>query len=90
MFDSLSIVSSIREIKSGQLIVIKRKQDKRMILVKCHCVTNDNEVLLSIGKNDYFNFDMYMKGKSWVWRVWALPAEVEITSITNNLNEFPR
>ena len=90
MINALNTISSIREIKAGQLIVIKRKQDKRMILVKCQCITNDNEVLLSVGKNDYFNFDMYMKGESWVWRVWALPSEVEITSITNNLNEFPR
>lgn len=90
MFDHMDSVSSIRDIKKGQLLVITRKRDKRRILVKCAGITNDNEVLLSIGKNDYFNFDMFMNGDSWVWRVWALPSDIEITSITNNVKEFPR
>ena len=81
---------SIRDITKGQLLVITRKQDKRRVLVKCAGITNDNEVLLSIQKNDYFNFDMYKSGESWVWRVWALPVDVEITAVTNNSNEFPR
>jgi hypothetical protein len=83
-------VSSIKDIRKGQLLVITRKQDDRRILVKCAGITNDNEVLLSKAKNDYFNFDMHMDGNSWVWRVWALPTDVEITNITNNANEFPR
>lgn len=90
MFNHLDGVESIQEIKKDQLLVIQRKRDKRRILVKCAGKTNDNEVLLSKAKNDYFNFDMYKSGDSWVWRVWALPVDVEITAITNNLNEFPR
>lgn len=90
MFDHLDSVDSIRNIKKGQLLVITRKQDKRRILVKCAGITNENEVLLSKTKNDYFNFDMFMTGDSWVWRVWALPSDIEITSITNNIKEFPR
>jgi len=90
MFDHMDSVSSIRSIRKGQLLVITRKQDKRRILVKCAGITNENEVLLSIGKNDYFNFDMFLAGESWVWRVWAIPNDIEITAITNNVNEFPR
>lgn len=90
MFSDLSLVESINKIQEGQLLVITRKQCKTRILVKCAGVTNENEVLLSKKKNDYFNFDMYMSGKSWVWRVWALPSDIKITSITNNINEFPR
>jgi hypothetical protein len=90
MFDHMDSVGSIRNIKKGQLLVITRKLDKRRILVKCAGITNDNEVLLSKAKNDYFNFDMFLTGESWVWRVWALPSDIEITAITNNLKEFPR
>lgn len=90
MFNHLDSTESISQIKKDQIMVIQRKQDKRRILVKCAGITNDNEVLLSKAKNDYFNFDMYMTGESWVWRVWALPTDIEITAITNNVNEFPR
>jgi len=90
MFNHLDGVDSIKDIKKGQLLVITRKECKSRILVKCQGVTNDNEILLSLGKNDYFNFDMYTKGESWVWRVWALPDDIKITAITNNMIEFPR
>tara|TARA_S200002703_G_scaffold67586_2_gene58785 strand:- start:3849 stop:4019 length:171 start_codon:yes stop_codon:yes gene_type:complete len=53
-------------------------------------ITRENEVILSNKKNDYFNFDMFMSGDSWVWRVWALDSDIKITAITNNLSEFPR
>jgi len=89
MLDHLNVVDDINDIKPGQLLVIQRKQDNRRILVKAKKVLSD-EIVLSNLKNDYFNFDMYKSGKSWVWRVWALPVDVEITSITNNLIEFPR
>ena len=90
MLNHMDLILSIKNIKKGQLLVIQRKQDDRRILVRCADKTNDNEVLLSKAKNDYFNFDMYMTGDSWVWRVWALPSDIEITAITNNINEFPR
>lgn len=88
--DRLNTIGNFSEIKKGQLLVIQRKQDNRKILVKCVDKTNENEIILSKGKNDYFNFDMYMEGKSWVWSVWSLPIDVEITSVTNNMMEFPR
>lgn len=80
------------DLRVGQLIVIQRKQDKRKIICSIRELINNGtrEVLLSQGKNDYFNWDMYQDGTGWVWRVWALPEDVEITTITNNMNEFPR
>ena len=85
----LNTAENIREIKPGMLLVIERKRDNRRILVRCKSVINNEEILFSGSKNDYFIWDMYLKGKSWVWRVWTLP-DVDITNITNNKNEFPR
>lgn len=90
MFNHMDTVESISELEAGQLIVIQRRQDKKRILVQVREILHGEEVLLSKGKNDYFIFDMYKSGKSWVWRVWALPKDICITAITNNLNEFPR
>ena len=90
ILNHLNSCDSIRELSVGQLIVITRKQCKRRILCQVKGITNDNEVILSNGRNDYFNFDMFKDGKSWVWRVWALDKDIELTAITNNLKEFPR
>ena len=81
---------SISDLRVGQLIVITRKQCKSRILCRVKGITRENEVILSNKKNDYFNFDMFMSGDSWVWRVWALDSDIKITAITNNLSEFPR
>lgn len=86
----LNIVESIKDIKKGQLIIIQRKIDKKKIIVLVkEVIKSQGEVVIS-GKNDYFNFDMYLDGSGWVHRVWALPDDVQITCITNNINEFPR
>lgn len=84
-------IASFRQLSVGQLIVIERKADKRKIVCQIHALIDagGREVVLS-GKNDYFNWDMYEQGNSWVWRVWAMPKCVELTAITNNFNEFPR
>lgn len=79
--------------KAGDVIVIQRKADSpdRKILCKVLEVyrgSSGPEIILS-GKNDYFIWDMYINGESWVWRVWNL-GSIEITSITNTFNEFPR
>ena len=80
-------------IKDGDLLVIRRKEDKRDILVQCKEVLNrwsgEEEILLSRKNNDYFIWSMFQKGESWVWRVWNL-GDVKLTNITNNMNEFPR
>ena len=86
----LNTCNSISDLRVGQLIVITIKRCKSRILCQVKSIVNDNEVVLSNGRNDYFNFDMFKSGKSWVWRVWALDSDIKITAITNNLNEFPR
>jgi hypothetical protein len=84
----------VKDIKAGGFIVIQRKRDKRKILVKVAKVINEGkgeeEILLSKAHNDYFIWSMYMTGDSWVERVWAIDLSLELTSLTNNINEFPR
>ncbi len=91
--DSLNMCNDISKINDGDLIVIQRKSDKRNLLAQVKEVlyrgTGKEEVILSKGKNDYFVWSMYQDGAGWVRRVWHLP-NVELTAITNNINEFPR
>ena len=84
----LNTVDSFDEIKVGDVLVIRRKRCKRDIIVKCKA-KQDREIILSFAKNDYFNFDMYLDGSGWVWRVWNL-GPLMLTAITNNPTEFPR
>lgn len=86
----LNAIDDISELSEGQLIIIQRKRCKRKLLVQVKEILHGEEILLSRKRNDYFIWDMYRKGSSWVWRVWALPSDIEMTNITNNMNEFPR
>jgi hypothetical protein len=77
----------------GDLIVIQRKIDKpeERILCKVRELVygpNGKKIILST-KNDYFIWNMYRKGESWVWRVWNL-GPVKLTEITNTMTKFPR
>ena len=92
--DVLSACDDVSKIYNEDLLVIQRKYDDRKILVKVAKVLNKNrpgkeEILLGRSKNDYFIWNMYMDGTSWVKRVWRI-GQVELTNITNNMNEFPR
>jgi hypothetical protein len=93
MFSHLTTCDDVNSIKDGDLLVIQRKSDKRNIIVQCKKILNrrsgNEEVLISRGKNDYFIWSMYKNGESWVWRVWNLGG-VELTNITNTMNNFPR
>lgn len=91
MFDSLNICSEIPE--AGDVLIINRKVDdfeKRILckVVKVVQGSNSKEIIIS-SRNDYFIWDMYMNGQSWVHRVWNL-GRVDITTITNTFKEFPR
>ena len=94
MLDHFNICSEIPE--AGDVLVINRKVDviddfeKRILckVVKVVQGSNSKEVIIS-SKNDYFIWDMYMEGSSWVWRVWNL-GKVDITDITNTFQKFPR
>lgn len=83
-----NLCNKIGDINVGDILVIKRKYCGKKYIVQCKGKT-DSEIILSKSKNDYFNFDMYYEGDSWVHRVWNL-GSIDITSITNNINEFPR
>jgi hypothetical protein len=79
--------------RAGDLIVIQRKIDKpeERILCKVREVIDgpsSKEIILS-SKNDYFIWNMYRSGESWVWRVWNI-GPVKLTAITNTMTKFPR
>tara|TARA_R110000824_G_scaffold84040_1_gene209880 strand:+ start:579 stop:863 length:285 start_codon:yes stop_codon:yes gene_type:complete len=94
MFEFNSLNTTDRIPKAGEFILINRKQDARDVRVLCKVkkvVYNENdspEIILS-NHNDYFIWNMYKDGTSWVWRVWNL-GQISMNSATNNMNEFPR
>lgn len=85
----LDKVDCIIKIFKGDTLIIKDRKSGRKFLVKAVDIINGNEILLNKSKNIYFNFDMYLSGDSWVEDVFCL-GDVEFTSLTNTLNEFPR
>jgi|GEM_PF-3296195 len=90
MLTNLNVEGDVRNIKAGDILVITRKIEKEIkLLVEVKEIVNGNEILLSRKNNDYFNFDMYVSGESWVWRVWNV-GRIQLTSITNTMYEFPR
>ena len=89
ILNHLNTCDFFKDVSVGDVLVIRRKQCKTDILVTCKAKTNDNEIVLSLKQNDYFNFDMYREGESWVWRVWNL-GQIKLTAITNTTTPFPR
>ncbi len=77
--------------KSGDTIVIEtqRNKGKKVILKVAEVVGYGDgaEVIVSKGKNKYFNWEMYQSGESWVWRVWNL-GEVQFTATTNTMTRL--
>ena len=90
-FNCLNLAEELPQ--KGDVILIRRKVDKPedKILCKVHDVIDgphSKEVILS-SKNDYFIWDMYLSGESWVYRVWNL-GQLKLTAITNTKAKFPR
>ncbi|WP_444891754.1 hypothetical protein ACJJIE_00135 (plasmid) [Microbulbifer sp. TRSA001] len=85
-------VTNFGQIKQGDTLVIERRQGGRFVVQVRQVIapgTGREEVVLSIGKNDYFIVSMFIDGTSWVRKVWRLPG-VRLTNITNNMEAFPR
>lgn len=74
--------------KKGDLLIIQTKKTKRNIAVFVREVVNGNEVILQKSTNSFFNWDMYMKGESWVWRVWNIGSGITPTTSLNNANQL--
>lgn len=78
--------------KVGDAIVIETKRNKgsKIVLRVAEVVEMNNghlEIIISKGKNKYFNWNMYHAGESWVWRVWNL-GEVQFTATTNTMTRI--
>ncbi|MEL7293822.1 MAG: hypothetical protein AAGJ67_18120 [Pseudomonadota bacterium] len=77
--------------KKGDVIVIETKRNKgKKVILKVADVVDCGygvEVIVSNGQNKYFNWEMFLTGDSWVWRVWNL-GEVQFTSITNTMTRI--
>ena len=85
-FTHLNTAKSIP--KNGSTIAIMtKKSGHKIILCKVKGLVNGNELILNKSTNSFFNWDMYMAGESWVWRVWDL-GEVQLTASLNNTNSL--
>lgn len=73
----------------GDVLVIETKRNKGVkvaVVVKDLVKSADGvEVIIQKGRNKYFNFNMYLDGSGWVWRVWNV-GPVTLTSGLNNKN----
>ena len=62
--------------KAGDVLVIKTKRNKsEKVMVVVKEIVNQGDgvgVILQKGRNKYFNWNMYLDGSGWVWRVWNL------------------
>lgn len=91
ILNHINVCEKASDINDGDVLVIQSKKTKKNIIVKCRKVINrgsgEEEILLSINKNRYFIWSMYIDGSSWVWRVWNL-GSVEMVSITNNMQDI--
>ena len=74
--------------KQGDTIVIETKKNKgkKVILTVQEVIDCDGsvEIIIQKSKNKYFNWEMFRKGESWVWRVWNL-GDVAFTASTNSM-----
>jgi hypothetical protein len=75
--------------KKGDILVIETKKTKpKKILVKVDCVQlSEGYMEVCLVGGQYFIFDIYERGESWVWRVWNL-GEIQLTNSVNNFNRL--
>ena len=85
MLNELNVTTEVPKI--GDMLVIMTKKTKEKIACKVKGIVNGNEVVLQKSTNSYFIWDMYMRGESWVWRVWNL-GDIKTTTSLNNTNQF--
>lgn len=75
--------------KVGDVLVIKTKRNKnQMVMVVVKDIISQGgevEIILQKCRNKYFNWNMYLDGTGWVWRVWNL-GQIKLTAGLNNTN----
>jgi hypothetical protein len=77
--------------KEGDAIIIETKRNKgnKIVLRVAEVVDcgDGTELIVSKGRNKYFNWNMYLSGESWVWRVWNI-GQVQFTATTNSMTRI--
>lgn len=77
--------------KAGDVIVIetKRYKGERVVLRVAEVLNwgDGCEIVVNKRKNKYFNWGMYLKGESWVWRVWNI-GQAKLTASTNTMTNL--
>ncbi len=89
MFNHLNTAQELPNVGDAIVIETKRNKGKKIILRVAEVIYVDEhwEIIVSKGRNKYFNWNMYHAGKSWVWRVWNL-GEVQFTATTNTMTRI--
>lgn len=83
MLNQLNFANSKKPKKGDVLVIETKKTSGKKLLVSVKDVVNDNEIILQKSTNSYFIWDMYLRGESWVWRVWNL-GQIKLTTSVNN------
>lgn len=77
--------------RKDDIIIIETKRNKgKKVILKVYDIVKSGdgtEIIVSKGKNKYFNWGMYWAGDSWVWRVWNL-GEIQFTATTNTMTRL--
>lgn len=87
-----SAVTDFGQINQGETLVIEKKNGSKF-MASAKAVVNrgspEEEIIICLGKNDYFITSMLLNGSSWVKNVTRLPS-VHITTLTNTTRGFVR
>jgi hypothetical protein len=77
--------------KAGDTLVIQTKKsgDKKIMCHVKEVVSEGDgvEIILQRSTNSFFSWDIYISGKSWVWRVWNL-GQIQMTTSSNSMHKF--
>lgn len=81
-------VSDLGQLEAGQLILIEHNHKGKTVVSPAVVQkviasgTNDEEVIIDMKSNSYFNMSMYLDGQSWVKNVQII-INGKVFSITN-------
>ena len=85
-------ITDYGQINEGDTLAIEKTNGVKFMAVAKQVINagkESEEVVICLGKNDYFIVSMFLGGTSWVKNVTRLP-DVQVTSITNTIRGFTR
>lgn len=72
------------------LVILTKRSGEKKIMCHVKDVINNGdgaEVILQKSTNSFFNWELYLNGESWVWRVWNL-GQIQLTTSSNSMEKF--